>query len=274
MGNCEYYQELISCMLDGELTSQDEERLRTHMESCAECRAMYEAFSSLSGTLAADLEDPPAELTQGIMFKVRASEAAHRKRGRVRVGRIAAAAACLAVVIFAATQLDLSDSAAETDLLPGVAPRMNEEAVLFSGNTAALEDDTTEGEAPESAAYEAPQADAALSAEPDPLSEPAVEPAQGINALTVPEDAALATLPGSLTLESVLYTLQGQCAGDVLPEQAVLWGDIAKLEDSSGVGLTAAGLTADGQVYQLADDLEKALYLSLPDGSWALYTAN
>ena len=268
MGDCEKYQELISCLLDGELSSQDEERLRTHMESCAECRAMYEAFASLSGALAADQEEPPAELAQGIMFKVQANAAARRNKRRIRIGRIAAAAACLAVVIFAATQLNLSDRAAETDLSSGAAPRMNEEAVLFSGNTAALDSDAAEGEAPESAAYDVPQAEAAS------VPEAVAEPEERSNSLTVPEDAALAALPESLTLESVLYTLQGQCAADALPEQAVLWGDIARLESSSGARLTAAGLTADGQVYQLTDDFAQTLYLSLPDGSWVLYTAD
>ena len=47
MSGCEKYQELISAMLDGELSTEKTVELSVHLAKCPECRAMYEAFSAM-----------------------------------------------------------------------------------------------------------------------------------------------------------------------------------------------------------------------------------
>ena len=46
MSDCERNRELMSMMLDGELTAEQEAGLRTHIASCDECRRVYEAFQA------------------------------------------------------------------------------------------------------------------------------------------------------------------------------------------------------------------------------------
>ena len=48
MTECEYYQQLISQRLDGELTAAQEHELAEHLSRCADCRAVDAAFRALS----------------------------------------------------------------------------------------------------------------------------------------------------------------------------------------------------------------------------------
>ncbi len=98
MKSCQDYRELISRLIDGELTEAERADVERHIETCPECAAVCEAFRSLSGLLAGDLAEPPARLRENVMAELR--------RDRLRaIGRrrrvIGAAAACLAVVILA-----------------------------------------------------------------------------------------------------------------------------------------------------------------------------
>ena len=107
MRNCDEYQEMISRLLDEELSAEEAQALHAHMRECDECRRMYDAFSTLSASIAGDMEEPPAELAAGVMFKIRA--AAPKKR-RFKIGHYAALAACLAIVILAGAQSNLFGS--------------------------------------------------------------------------------------------------------------------------------------------------------------------
>ena len=78
MKDCAYYQELISCLLDRELTVEEGQDLVAHARTCPECQAVYTAFSSLSGMLSGDLIDPPEELGEYVMAEIR--RAAIRER--------------------------------------------------------------------------------------------------------------------------------------------------------------------------------------------------
>ena len=51
MKPCEDYQELISRLLDGDLSEEEQSSVERHIASCPDCRAMYDAFSSLSAAL-------------------------------------------------------------------------------------------------------------------------------------------------------------------------------------------------------------------------------
>ena len=115
MDKCEKYREMISAMLDGELSEADRAALHAHMESCPECRGVYDAFAAVMG--AEELEEPPEGMLSGAMFRIRNTAPAKKKK-RIHWQRYAAAAACLALVLFGATRLDLNmgaESAAPAD---------------------------------------------------------------------------------------------------------------------------------------------------------------
>ena len=99
MTECEKYQELISAMLDGELTESERAQVEAHVKNCDECRAMYEAFAALGSAIVPD-EDVPDTLHSGIMEKVNAAAKAKNTQQKiVRLRPILAAAACLVVIV-------------------------------------------------------------------------------------------------------------------------------------------------------------------------------
>lgn len=100
MNKCKEYREMISAMLDGELDHAESERLIKHMSSCAECREMYELFSSVTGSPAWDLPETPGDLHAHIMSGVKSAATAGKKQTRMRRARVwAVAAACFVVVV-------------------------------------------------------------------------------------------------------------------------------------------------------------------------------
>lgn len=102
MSGCEYYQELISRMLDEDISRDERAALAEHLGTCRECAAMYQAFSTLSDTISSGMVDPPEELTDNIMAELRRSEIRRKNRRMPRqMKNLIAAAACAAVVIAA-----------------------------------------------------------------------------------------------------------------------------------------------------------------------------
>ena len=99
MSKCETIRELISAMLDGELSQADAETVRAHIAECDDCRAMYQAFQALSAGLTAE-EPVPEDLHENIMSTVRAADQAmHRQKKLIRLRSVLALAACLIVVV-------------------------------------------------------------------------------------------------------------------------------------------------------------------------------
>lgn len=103
MADCEKYIEQISALVDGELDPRQEAELRAHIDSCPDCRRVYDAFSAISGALGEELAEPPEMLAKGVMFKIKASKGKGAER-RFSFGRFTAIAACAAVIIFAAAR--------------------------------------------------------------------------------------------------------------------------------------------------------------------------
>ncbi len=100
MKDCAYYQELISRLVDREITPEEGEELAAHARECEECRAVYTAFVSLSDMLSADLVDPPEELSENVMAEIRRAELWKQNRSpRRQLRRWAALAACAVLVI-------------------------------------------------------------------------------------------------------------------------------------------------------------------------------
>lgn len=113
MIDCEKCREMISCLLDGELSEEESGQVREHIGQCAECRAVFEAFSAVSGQLQS-LEEVPDGLHEKIMDAIPQPK---KKKGGIVWIKYLSAAACLALVIFAGAHSGVlspaSDDAAE-----------------------------------------------------------------------------------------------------------------------------------------------------------------
>ncbi len=110
MAECDKYQDLISCYIDGTISEEDRQRLFKHIESCEDCAQLLEIYSDISRTMADDAE-PPEELLSGVMSGVREINEKRRKASRQRHRRAAvwlAAAACAVIMIIPASRLLLN----------------------------------------------------------------------------------------------------------------------------------------------------------------------
>lgn len=104
MNSCDYYQELISRLVDGEISHDEHEALMAHLNTCSRCNAMYAVFHDLSDILAEESEPLPEGLHENIMAGVRRSEIIRKNRRLRKLGMSTAltAAACAVLVLFAA----------------------------------------------------------------------------------------------------------------------------------------------------------------------------
>jgi len=73
--NCEYYESLMSRMLDSDLLPQETELLREHIRTCKSCRTLCAAFSGMTLSLRDDLVEPPMGLADAVMSRIRTEEA-------------------------------------------------------------------------------------------------------------------------------------------------------------------------------------------------------
>ena len=94
MTDCEKCREMISCLIDGELSQAEQSFVREHIAACPECRSVYDAFSAQLHE-----EEPlPDGLHEKIMSGIKAKP--KKKTGIVWI-KYLSVAACLALVIFA-----------------------------------------------------------------------------------------------------------------------------------------------------------------------------
>lgn len=96
----EHYSDMISAAVDGALSPEEHRQLLEHLSDCPACREAYEQTLLLHDAFAA-WEEPevPADLTAAVMGRVRQERAKSRRRP---LWRLAAAAACLAVILYGA----------------------------------------------------------------------------------------------------------------------------------------------------------------------------
>ncbi len=97
MTDCEKCREMISCLIDGELSQAEQSFVREHIAACPECRSVYDAFSAVSAQLHEE-EPLPDGLHEKIMSGIKARP--KKKTGIVWI-KYLSVAACLALVIFA-----------------------------------------------------------------------------------------------------------------------------------------------------------------------------
>ena len=101
MMECEYYRELISCLVDGELSEAEEKELADHLNVCPECAALHAAFADLSSLMEEDMEDAPESLCANVMAELRRAEIIKKNRRKSAVKAVLATAACAVFVIAA-----------------------------------------------------------------------------------------------------------------------------------------------------------------------------
>ena len=144
MSDCERYQELISRMLDEDLSAEETERLHAHIASCPECRRVADAFSMLHTTMADDLQPPPEGFSEAVMEQIRHEPVSIAKKRGARIGRWFAIAACLAIIAFSAYRFDLlfSKKGASRETAPNAAAAdqfvMESKAQIVAGGAAAV----------------------------------------------------------------------------------------------------------------------------------------
>ena len=196
MNSCDYYQELISRLVDGEVSHDEYEALMAHMKSCSRCNAMYAVFHDLSDLIADEArEELPEGLHENIMAGVRRSAIEKKNRRMRSIGLRTAltAAACAVLVLFASL---------------GFAPHERAENVSIR-SPQAIETvlPAAPAEAPEPAAQTAP-------AQPQPkiAASPAVTAEEETPA---PETASAESAAASGNAESTVATGSAESAPDV-----------------------------------------------------------
>lgn len=102
MADCFRYHEMISCLIDGQLSPSEHAELNEHLEHCEGCRALLDIYEL---AFTGEQVEPPVELKTGSMLKVRAAHAAAKRNNRRRITRYLAAAACFAVILLAVPSL-------------------------------------------------------------------------------------------------------------------------------------------------------------------------
>ncbi len=255
MTECSQYQELISRMLDGDMSEQERERLHAHVSECADCRRALDAFTMLKGIMAEDLDEPPAELASAVMEQVLREPVSIEKKRNLRVGRYVALAAGLAIIVFAASRLEpllgRKGGASADAAAPAVA-----EGFLLENKTPA------ENSSFGSMSFAEIAADAPKATEAPAVMDEAV--GTEYNAVTEsvacePEGSA----PETLDYEGETYMIAGYL--DELPESeepaslpAAVYAQNDLAEEERGAE----------KVIRLIDG---RLYLLLDDGRWAEY---
>lgn len=241
MKPCEYYEELIGAALDGEISAEENEELRAHLDTCESCRSFYEAMKAISGT-DEQLPEAPEHFTENVMARVRQAAAPEEKPVKKKAGitrlatRYGALAAAAAVAIWA--------------------------GVHFSGAFSAK---NTESAAPEIAMYSATSEDAAVDAAPaesagdDRMMAPA------------PESAAAKDTAASVTITAasrgtggVTFTDDGFFAGYLLLDE----GETPAPEREPDYRLTLAGDGGAESEYELWIE-EESIVWRVPDGGAA-----
>lgn len=108
MSECGKIQELLSAMLDGEVSESEKAEIEKHVEGCPECRAMYNAFTAVSDSL-----NEPEEIPEGLHENIVRSVKAEGKKKKAPWKKVLPLAACLVLVIFGAFAINGLDNTAD-----------------------------------------------------------------------------------------------------------------------------------------------------------------
>jgi len=149
---CEYYLELISCELDGEITESERAALTAHLADCDACRRYAAALRAIHEGLAGEAE-VPAGFAESVMAKLPA-----KKKNMIplrRWGSLAAAAVLVVVLgstVFAPKGKDAAMAApmapaageAPAEAAPTEAQAESNEMMMFAAPRAAADEAVAE----------------------------------------------------------------------------------------------------------------------------------
>lgn len=112
--DCEKYLEIMSAMIDGEVSEDEQKELMLHIKNCKACKSAYDAFTAISAELS-ELVEAPENLCKNVMSEVKKT----KKRPRPHFIRYGAIAACFALVAYVgmdsiSMQSDSADTAMAT----------------------------------------------------------------------------------------------------------------------------------------------------------------
>ena len=168
MSQCEFYQELISRMVDGDLSAREEADLARHTETCPDCAALFQAFSAISGQIGEDLEEAPFDLRDNVMAEIHREEIRRRNRIPTILRSVLSAAACVALIFGVYLGVSITQGKNLVTAAYDAVPATEEEKVAAAGaevrampEAAPAEAEEAPAEAAEAAAAEEP-ADAPL----------------------------------------------------------------------------------------------------------------
>lgn len=157
---CDRYYELLSARVDRELTRDEAEEVELHLAGCAQCRIVWEQMEEAREAFA-HLEEVPAPegFAQGVMDRIRAEEP---KKviplfRRPRFKALAGLAACLvlAVGLYGASRPRYLD---KREIMDVTVRSFNRDAAEELEDVSACEALPEDGDAPQIAAYAAPEA--------------------------------------------------------------------------------------------------------------------
>ena len=109
MRTCDEYIEMISAMIDGELSEADTEELSAHLSVCSSCRCVSDAFLSISECL--ETVSPPPGFTDNVMSELsKLGKPKKKYKGIFYLRRAAVLAACIGIIVFSASKAGLISS--------------------------------------------------------------------------------------------------------------------------------------------------------------------
>ena len=226
MSSCERYQELISRMIDGELTAREEADLAEHIEGCAECAALFQAFSAISRQIGGDLEEAPLDLRENVMANIRREEIRKKNRLPTILRSVLSTAAVAAIVVGVYLGVSIAKGAPAGGQLSTAA---YEEAPL------ATEDATSARYAQESAVTkDAAPEEAEPETEEAVLEEAAEEPAAPMLAAPTPEPEMADTAETTEAEAANGLLSQPEAAEEALPVWDFSHWDLALLRELLG----------------------------------------
>ena len=276
--NCEYYQALMSRLLDGDLTAEEQAAVKEHIRSCPDCARVWDAFCQMGEAIRGEaMVEPPQALARGVMDRV----AAHSRPApapipvqshRLRSWKKLAAAACFVVLVAAGAVTGVFGRGARTAGGGNTAsylPEAKSEAAYVhlpedaggSAETVRTADPADSalgaGSALSGAADSAPlensgaaSSAAAAAPEAEGTEEEAVEaPEEGIMAIMEPPQAAADSVPLALPVQGADGADAGLIA-DTAALRALLTGE-ALDEPLPEPEYT---LSLDGEAYAFAGD--------------------
>lgn len=208
MKPCEYYEELLSRLQDGEIAPEEEAELWEHIAQCPDCARTYETYAQMTRALRNDLAEPPAALSRLVMARIAGQTPSvtadgGKKHGaihRLRSWRAVAVAACFVAVVAAGAITGVFGRDSRLSDTAG-APSAGS---ALSGNAQELSDER-------SASCAAESQDAGDAA---PVNEAVPDAASG-DVMTIMEPRAAAAVPGQA------YDSAGQSLGVITDGDAL-----------------------------------------------------